>query len=458
MYVHPVSLSGYGGSWKWMIPVPSPFEGEPEYGSLLDEPDKGEDRKYRNVTHVKGKGEFYLFPQEVWDEWRADARVRLAVACSPVKLNDGDRHWQMDPRSSYLPEVPYAYDERIKGCRPTSVMIQSWRGERLVSRYGTVYWVGLDGLLKLTATWSQDPNTGDIRTRFGTSVTLTSVPAKQIKLLGGLLRQTFDVAWVPYEVETAFGNMVPSVIDQMHAVDMNQFEFISNPNLVKDVIQLGKSIANADGITTLKEAAEVASDVYLSYRFGATSTARDYRDLASAISKETTRVYQARKYRDRRVRSRTFFSVPWLFNLSWDVSCNLTAYLDNFDQGIMGMMNKLDSWGLYPDRAAVWEIVPFSFVVDWFVNVQENLERRDAQYWREFYNCRACICTRKLSTCANASVMFPNSLIGGSADISLYNRRVQRSLPVPAIDLDIGLPKGKHAWITSAALVIQRSG
>jgi hypothetical protein len=287
---------------------------------------------------------------------------------------------------------------------------------------------------------------------------LAEAPAKQIKLLRGLLQQVFEVERVPYEIEKEFGNMVPSVIDQMHAVDMNQLEFISNPNLVKDVIQLGKSIAGADGISTLKEAADVASDVYLSYRFGAASTARDYRDLASAISKETTRIYQARKYRDKRVRSRSQLSIPWLFNLTWSVSCNLTAYLDNYEQGMMGVMNKLDSWGLYPDRAAVWEIVPFSFVVDWFVNVQENLERRDAQFWREFYNCRACICTRKLSTTADASTMFPNSLIGGSADISLYNRRVQRSLPVPTIDLDIGLPKGKHAWVTSAALVIQRSG
>jgi hypothetical protein len=238
----------------------------------------------------------------------------------------------------------------------------------------------------------------------------------------------------------------------MKACTVNQWEFLQDANLINQVIDVGKKLLTFDESDLLKS----LSDLYLTYSFGASNTSRDYRELASSISTELKRYALMADGRDTKVRSRSSSKLLWQ-GLEWEADYNLTAYLDAYDQGVMGLFNQLDRWGVYPDRAAIWEIVPWSFVVDWFVNVKENLRRRDALYWREYYNVHHSIRSVKLRTVRDFNKTNPNSLLAGMLSISLYERNVEQELPAPMVDLDLQVPRHFHQWVSGAALVIQRS-
>lgn len=45
-------------------------------------------------------------------------------------------------------------------------------------------------------------------------------------------------------------------------------------------------------------------------------------------------------------------------------------------------MHTLNQLGLINPATVIWELIPFSFVVDWFVNVEQSLSR-----WTDFYGC-----------------------------------------------------------------------
>lgn len=453
MYASQTSWKQDGKTWNVLVPLLTPADPSPDKASFMDQPDKGKKVKYRRVRHVKAASNCFAIDNDEWTSIGDPATTRLISGYweSP-KSKAGRINW-FDAGSSYLPAVPKQHADRTNDTIVTSVNHGSYYRDKLDSLSNWTYWVSDVGV-NLACLSRFDPQTGLLRQQFWYTnqrfVTINS--ARRIPYALTMGDWIFN-SILPYEARAAESQLTPSVIEQMHAANINQFEFIQNPNLAKDVIDLGRAALTLDADNALKEIASL----YLGYKFGASSTARDYADLASSIAKATERVYQARKYRDRKVHSRSSSSISWK-GFTWRCNHFLTAYLDNFDQGIMGLMNGLDSWGFYPDRAAVWELVPFSFVVDWFVNVQENLERRDAQFWREYYNVHAAILATKMETDFSIEDLNPNSLVHGSVTISLYDRRVERSLPSPEIDFDLSLPKGVHAWVTSAALVIQRRG
>lgn len=442
------------GSWSlyYKLQEPSDPQDVLEHASFMLKV-KG-DAKYKPCKHSKADGKIYRIRNASWLKYfSGKPNVRLVTHDwdSPPSEKGYALHLRFGGRS---PIVPDAYASKTKGCRMTS--IYHWVDGGVIGEHPNirqdVSWVDDKGRKTLAAyRLYHDYDEPFVEFRWQTAF------ASPIKIEADPDNWVETLAFMAYESklprELYRGDHTISLIDQMHATTMNQFEFLGDINLIKQVYDVAEKAVSLDWGGTLKE----MSDLYLTYSFGASSTARDYVELARAISVETERYARAERYRDRRVHTRSrLHGIPWLGSPSKALLVT-TAYLDNFDQGVMGLMNSLDSWGLYPDLSAVWEKVPFSFVVDWFANVQKNLNRIDANIWREYYNVRACICSTKLETLYDWQAVHPGSRLAGQASISLYHRWIQYSLPQPMVDLDVGLPSGIHQWVTGAALVVQRS-
>jgi hypothetical protein len=451
MYVASWSQAGAGGYWNILFPVSTPSAPYEEKTWNLAFYER-EPAKYHNARHVKVVGNFWQLNEEEWRRIsRNDPSFRFVSGgwTGPVDSKGYHVVWN---RGGTIPSVPSQYASRVTNSAATPYSYSRYRYGKLEYTHSACIWVNDTGQPRLFAV-CYDPTAAVPTWRFRTTVaSLYALSATAVEVGTGLCSIVHN-SKVPRKVMTSIGNLTVPAIEQMHATNVNQFEFAQDLNLVRQVVDLGRSIATLDASSTLKDLASI----YLSYSFGAASTYRDYVELGESIAKETSRYSSASRYRDRKVHARSSGTVDFL-NHQWSARYNLTAYLDNYDQGIMGLMNSLDRWGFYPDREAVWELVPFSFIVDWFSNVQENLARRDAQSWREYYNCHACITSYKLETDWSYQDQNASSTLGGSAHISLYNRSVQPGLPQPEVDLDVHLPKGLHQWVTGAALVIQRSG
>jgi hypothetical protein len=87
---------------------------------------------------------------------------------------------------------------------------------------------------------------------------------------------------------------------------------------------------------------------------------------------------------------------------------------------------RLESWGVDPSLANAWDLIPFSFVVDWFTHAGDTLDNLGYQFdiFANTYQIDYINCSNKVT----ASVP-PIHGILGSSGVSLYHRRPLRSIP-----------------------------
>lgn len=97
----------------------------------------------------------------------------------------------------------------------------------------------------------------------------------------------------------------------------------------------------------------------------------------------------------------------------------------------------LDYFGLHPDLKTAWDLVPLSFVVDWFVPVSKFLDAFKEQGWVTSALFDGCISTKttfSISHVSSASGFFPQ---GMRTNGKIYKReKVQASLSVLPDDFE----------------------
>lgn len=451
MYYSTLSVVGTPGYWDIIVPVACQGDMlQVDADSIL-----AGDRStahFKPVRHSKADG---LVVHVSKDEWQRVSNGRPNTVffhghwTSPTVK--GYSFW-MDKRVK-IPHVPASYRNRITGCVPTCFRRgQAFNGVPDGVIKNTVYWAK-DGGVYLFAYWTTIDGVDD-NISWGTSfIRLNQMKAEQVFVAPAYNLMAFN-SRIPKEVVDHYRNLTVDIIDGLKIWDGNGFEFLSDVNAVRQIVDVAKLALSIKKGAILKD----LSSLYLSANFGALNTLRDYRSIADSISDELSRCYMARGRMYRKQQARGSLTVPFLGS---DFVChnNMTAYVCGQSQDTRRLMNafkSLDSIGLYPDRAAVWELVPFSFVLDWFSNLGDILQRRDAMYWRQYYDIAAVIGSYKLEGDVYPTSDNPDYLVRGGIHISLYNRFVERELPQPVVDLDVHLPHGVHQWVTGAALVVQK--
>lgn len=93
-------------------------------------------------------------------------------------------------------------------------------------------------------------------------------------------------------------------------------------------------------------------------------------------------------------------------------------------------------WDLWPTLGNSWDLIPFSFVVDWFVDVESILERIDRQNLMLMHTVLSVIQTEK------RIYMFDDIGIDGlwvdNFRAVAYSRQISRSLPTSPFRVDRG--------------------
>lgn len=116
---------------------------------------------------------------------------------------------------------------------------------------------------------------------------------------------------------------------------------------------------------------------YMELRYAIRPLVYDARDIVNALGK--TRRYDKTRFTARgfeRVRdgnSDTITLQPWS---SWEHRVNRTIHLDvNIRAGILCDVDisPMNIWGVDQPLETLWEITPFSFIIDWFINVGDTL-------------------------------------------------------------------------------------
>jgi hypothetical protein len=266
-----------------------------------------------------------------------------------------------------------------------------------------------------------------------------------------------------------------------HAIFIDAFKAVLNPtSLLKVFLQAGRKIAKRK--TTLGKVAQTlrtSSDSFLSYNFGIRPAIGEIADILAAHGKVQSRLSFLRANVGGYVPIRVRGEFPSDF-----VNTTVTSPRILCDEkksiGVISALGKVrpdldyaDDWkayvqyfGLHKFIGLAWELVPFSFVLDWVTNAGDYISRYTTPHFASpFYNIRN-ICHSYKEVLRESYWIpdqhlfssFSSRLVGGPVKMgSMTTTSYQRypSLPKTSGSVDFSLLGSFHGF-ASGALLIQK--
>jgi hypothetical protein len=373
----------------------------------------------------------------------------------------GERHWiiwsiSASKTNPTLCTVLSAVEIKFKGISPTNVNLSQWdiRSQAFdhLGSYGdtgtetSVNWTGpisladvhlLTGISRGLGWGAWQTNSVEWWTlKVPFSMTLASVELAMYNAFNSCLDWMF-----PYPIpDKDYGDLA---MDAAKKVDRNNVNMIA---FLRDLRHPGEMIPRLKNLKSLKG----LSSNYLSVDYGILPTISDLQNIIAAFKKMGP-------YLDKngfKTYSAGFTESKAEGEYSFSLEQHLKLAIDNEDDLFQQLTEELDSWGFLPTLTNVWDLVPYSFVVDWFVNVGDLLERVDTRLNLLQYNIRYVTMSRKTITTKKigGSVIAP---FYGTVQVVDYHRWVSDQCPLPPLSLGLTFQDFNH-WLEAGALLLQR--
>lgn len=134
------------------------------------------------------------------------------------------------------------------------------------------------------------------------------------------------------------------------------------------------------------------------------------------------------------------------YNLAVDDILRYNVYMSPYSIGVIEFL------GLDINLSNTWDTLPFSFILDWFVNVGEVLHSLDTSNLRSQVSLKSLMCSRKrvVRTEYDAS----RNMVG-SITRTYYARQLQTSLPASVCSLHFNDPS-KHLLDASSLIIANK--
>jgi hypothetical protein len=207
----------------------------------------------------------------------------------------------------------------------------------------------------------------------------------------------------------------------------------------------------------LPRGAKLSSNAFLGQRYGILPTIGDFEALIGGITKIFDLGNTSNSLHSQRSSAQT--GAP--FGTVSSSTSTLTVEVDRFPRncmgGVMSLISRFKKWGMYPSFELLWDIVPYSFAVDWFTDVNKTLAGIDQQIDLDYYPIQYAISTQKRSWSPSVSDLWPDFPVTGSVQFTYYDRSISQELPIPSIVVGKQNPVNVKAhWLEATALVAQK--
>lgn len=140
------------------------------------------------------------------------------------------------------------------------------------------------------------------------------------------------------------------------------------------------------------------------------------------------------------------------FGCSYWTTCGIKLE-PQASKGLPALIRQLDSLGALPTLARAWDLVPYSFMIDWIINVGDILSSIDISLNPSKYNVLSCTTGFKAVAPSDWASHLSNDIVTvTSATMSLYERQVGTEIP---LDVNVnlsGVGSGGHA-IVGASII-----
>lgn len=282
-----------------------------------------------------------------------------------------------------------------------------------------------------------------------TSVAPVNLPAianfKSRDWLSAFNRASKD--YEPLDELFIWGDLCRRCANDAQALDLNSIEYLAElPALIPD---LKRVLQLLRGKATLK----TASKLFLSYQYGARLTVSDTMEIIKSIPRRVNSLPHFRWVRA--TESVTPAGGSLIVSNRKDLF-NYKVYYDPRPSEISQFANDLWSVGLFPSLKNSWDLIPMSFVVDWFVDVSNRLNSFDARtFWSTCRVLNTVLSHKTVLEGVNADELF--SRIGhcsGRITMTRYTRWTSPTLVKPTFFSDT--PREFKNYAEAAALLISR--
>jgi hypothetical protein len=269
------------------------------------------------------------------------------------------------------------------------------------------------------------------------SLSIASI-SERIDSLARSLRESPDV---PLVEAADFGDLAMKASAQVNANKVNMIAFL------RDLRHPLEMIPKLKNLSRLKD---LASD-FLAVDYGLLPTVSDIQEIFRSFSK-------FRPFID----SNGFST----YNASFLDSASSGIYLteleqrikiaiDDEDDDLQKLMEKVDSMGFLLTLENIWDLIPYSFAVDWFINIGGFLERVDTRMRILRLNIQYATMSKKYTT---SMMLYPSPELPISGKLSSvsYSRWTSDQCPLPPFTFQNTTDVSDH-WLEAGALLLQRT-
>lgn len=243
-----------------------------------------------------------------------------------------------------------------------------------------------------------------------------------------------------------FDRLTQKAADSLPAVDTNLLEAIAG---LKDLKKLALQLKNLPKWVNAKK----ASGDYLAVQYGAIPLVDDVNKVIKAFSDVGPTINNI---------GLIPLNATGTFETSWDYlgkpSSSVVirrAHLYVQPASRLGSLsNKLRNVGLFPTMENLWDLVPFSFAIDWFADVGDFLSVLDSNQQLAELEIPVSVYSEKST---HTHQRYAKGLGYIDIEYSVYSRWFQRVPTAPLYNFRDNSVTANQHWLEGAALIMQRT-
>lgn len=240
-------------------------------------------------------------------------------------------------------------------------------------------------------------------------------------------------------------------IDNLNYVDINTVQYLRE---IKDTLSEIQALKKLLGNPTNPKA---WASLFLNMEYGTKLTLSDTKELILALKKAASDVRRisSHSWKFCRARKSSSFTVGNAAVMNATVDYNYKVYYNPHDEVWRRIISTCAEWDVLPTLGNVWDMIPYSFVMNWFIDVESMLVAIDTRAAINRLDVIGTLYTEKIRYPITPDYLFEGMRITNGY-FSSYRRKWSRSLHLPAVSL--GLSDGYKRNIPQLlAILVQRS-
>jgi hypothetical protein len=222
---------------------------------------------------------------------------------------------------------------------------------------------------------------------------------------------------------------------------------------LKDYAEVGKLIGAYIDIVRKGINPETVASAWLATNYGVNLSVADTKEIIKAAKRLRKKVEKAYAY--------SYGHASHVLRPGVKIEANVSIAYSQYDCKWLRFLSALSSLDVLPTPVKIWDMIPWSFVLDWEVPMSEILETYDALIrsvvTRTYRACNSVKVTVQLD--GNVFNAHPNYLCAnGNAMYTYYRRKYSAdpAFPIPWLGIDSINPQWNTLrFLNAGALIVQ---